>query len=312
MTQAMQGEMDKADLVVALGSRLEETARTGWDEGEKLVVQVNTSGRDFSAAFDGFRIEMDADAFLDHLEAAPDLDPHGNRDILSITASLQAARAIDSVGDSRTAMILREVVRTAPSRWLSVHENGLQDIWSYFADVWTLGEGVSCIAPSEQTPLGYGVSAALGAARIQDQPVVAIVGDSAFLTIGSELPHLMEVRAPLLYVVLDNGGFGWLQANYDSRESGPFCNRSQRLGAFAEACGLSAVTLAMGDSMTVQIQAAWDAALTPTCTGMYRPVVLCVAADLRDVPPGFEELAGDAPASGDHAQASSQYAAAAS
>jgi acetolactate synthase-1/2/3 large subunit len=132
------------------------------------------------------------------------------------------------------------------------------------------------------------------------------------VTIGSELPHLLELRAPLLYVVLDNGGFGWLQANYDPQEAGPFSDRSQRLGSFAEACGFSAVTLSMVDDMAVRVHEAWDAALTPTPTGMYRPVVLCVASDLRDVPPGFEELAGDAPAPVDHVHVSSQHAVAAS
>jgi acetolactate synthase-1/2/3 large subunit len=50
--------------------------------------------------------------------------------------------------------------------------------------------------------------------------VVAFVGDGAFALFAADLPTALT-HGGLLYVVLRNGGYGWLQAQLDQRERAP-------------------------------------------------------------------------------------------
>jgi acetolactate synthase-1/2/3 large subunit len=66
--------------------------------------------------------------------------------------------------------------------------------------------------------LGYGLPAAIGAkVAAPDRPVVAMVGDGAFLFSVQELATAVELRLPLPIVVADNGGYAEIRDGMDSR-----------------------------------------------------------------------------------------------
>lgn len=297
---------DSLDTLIVLGSRLEETATIGWDRVYTNVLQVNILEDDLRPEWPGWSIMADAGVVLAHLIALKkpaSLDPDLEGEVLNAHELLNSGPV---ARPSRAASVLRAMDAASPRKLVSVHENGLQDIWSYFLPYWPVGGGRQCVVPSEQTPLGFGASAALGIARAGKAPVVAFVGDGAFLTLGTEWRYLVQVDTPLVYVVFSNGGFGWLEANAHSidpahgglDEAGVFCAPPGPVGPLAAAVGIPVVTLGLDDEPESAAVKAWELATSgrddrPSNGG--RAVVMDVRIQVSDVPPGFEELAGDVP-----------------
>ena len=238
-----------ADTVVALGSRLEETAVDGWElmDPSTPVVQVNLEPGDLSPHWSGPKVLADAattiadwvrhprsasaasaadsasadSAAADSAAAAGWLDrvDLARRTAMAVTQSrgkqLRAAAAI-SVLD-----VLDALDGAVPRDRILVQENGLADMWSYFWPYWTCHSRGGSVVPSEQTSLGFGAAAAVGVAlAAPDRPVVALVGDGAFNLFRCDLDTAAGTGAGILYLVLDNGGYGWLQHQLTSSTPG--------------------------------------------------------------------------------------------
>ncbi|WP_335933735.1 thiamine pyrophosphate-binding protein [Streptomyces sp. PTD5-9] len=207
------------DVVVTLGSRLEETAVEGLPR-DVTVCQVNVAAGEFSYDWAGPLVLGEAAATAGRWAA----DLAGRAPDAAWTTRITGARRRLRAWAERPAhpelpadrvrvkSAVRELSRALPPRGVVVHENGLMDIWSYLYPVLALPDGTRCLVPSEQTTLGYGAAAAAGAKlAAPDAQVVAIVGDGAFDFLRVELPTLVRERVGVTYVVLDNGGYGWLQ-----------------------------------------------------------------------------------------------------
>ncbi|OUE29671.1 Acetolactate synthase isozyme 1 large subunit [Clavibacter michiganensis] len=216
-----------ADVLLALGSRLEETALDGLDPALP-VIQVNTEAEDLATRLPGLAIVGDADEVLRSWGArlcssgADGADTSADR--LRRRAEVVASRAAEEAwaaslsdtpphesGTVPIARLLSALSDALPDGCVLVHENGLADIWSYAHPVLRLPEGALDICPSEQTTLGFGVSAAVGASLAwPDRLVVAIVGDGAMDVAQIDAELLAAPGARVLWIVLDNGGYGWL------------------------------------------------------------------------------------------------------
>ncbi|MER7666872.1 thiamine pyrophosphate-binding protein [Kitasatospora sp. NPDC096128] len=214
-----------ADLVVSLAGRLEETVVEGGTPWPPVpVVQVNVDPAGLSAEFPGPRVLGDArhavlgwsraleedggagraaalGAWADRIAAA--------RKALSADAATELARAAALPG-IRVAELLAALDATAGEPRVLVQENGLQDIWSYG---FPFRVGGGSVVPSEQTPLGFGAAAAIGVKRAApDHEVTAFIGDGAFLAARADIAVTAPAHGGVLYVVLCNGGYGWLDA----------------------------------------------------------------------------------------------------
>ena len=287
--------LGRIDVLLCLGSRLEETVRDGLESSGTHVIQVIDSILDAGGLERAEVVVADVDMAIEFVcDEAPGCvdDSWGNE---SRDVRRAATEALDK-HPSDLKRILRSISECAPCDAISVHENGLQDIWSYYPDVWRIPAEGDSLAPSEQTPLGYGASAAVGLARVQCSPVVAVVGDSAFRTLGSEWRCLSDLRSPLLFVVLDNGGMGWLQANLnlngpcDWKRRELFCGDRVGLCDFAHSLGLDVFEGVWGESSCHTAVELWKAVASAHQRG--RGVMARVVVDLLDAPPGFEYLSG--------------------
>ncbi|MER7402469.1 thiamine pyrophosphate-binding protein [Streptomyces sp. NPDC000070] len=296
----------EADLVIALGSRLEETATFGWPDRTGLpVVQVVADEDSVVTGHPGDHVLADVGRTVRDWTTALEAEGHRpegdwSERVRGIRAEVlrTAAEEPAAAGGSgvRVAEVLAAIDRAVPADRILVQENGLQDMWSYFFPYWSCGSAGGSVVPSEQTPLGFGAAAAVGVAlAAPGRPVVAVAGDGAFNLFRGELPTLADTGAAVLYVVLDNGGYGWLQANLDrvSGDRSRFSFTSDRptgTAALAAACGLGHWRVDAPAALDRALAEAWAHCASGTAA------VVEVAVSLADRPPGVDEPAGDFPA----------------
>ncbi|MET4921438.1 thiamine pyrophosphate-binding protein [Streptomyces sp. PSRA5] len=213
------------DLVISLAGRLEETVTEGGTPWPPVpVVQVNIDPGGLSAEFSGPRVLGDARravvAWSRALDEAHADGQRGHtetwareiavaRKAMAAEADAERDRAAELPG-VRIAELLAALDATASEPRVLVAENGLQDMWSY---CYPFRAGGGSIVPSEQTPLGFGAAAAIGVKRAAPHhEVTAFIGDGAFLAARSDIEAAAGFHGGVLYVVLCNGGYGWLDA----------------------------------------------------------------------------------------------------
>lgn len=304
----------QTDLVVSLGSRLEETATFGKGFAGRTVqiLQVNVEPQDVSTEWVGPAVIGDGGTVAQAWVSSLNADGHTPDATWAQQVQRCHTDAADRVATELAAMAAEPQIHVAellsaldtvlPQRRILVQENGLQDMWSYFYPFWQGGPEADSIVPSEQTSLGFGAAAAAGVRlAAPDTPVVAFIGDGAFGMLGNDLNVVAEQGIGVLYVVLRNGGYGWLQAQLN--KSGPGGSRFSFVTSdgLADTCqatqpGLHHVVLSDKSRLQEELRLALDV------TSSGRVAVVEVPVSLTDVPADFDELDGDFPVAPDHDQ----------
>ncbi|WP_167837557.1 thiamine pyrophosphate-binding protein [Nocardia altamirensis] len=261
-----------ADAVVVLGSQLEETALMGWDEpGRPMLVHVDTDSSVFDRAVPAqYPVVCDAGVFL-RLAAAFAGAPS------SAPPWWQPWRPLRTADGSGTVGFWNTLGEVLPGQRVEVlaQENGLADLWGYYAPCFTLPPGVRPLVPSEQTPLGFGLGAALGAA-LDGRRVVAVGGDGAFLTNLPTIVAAGRARADICYICLDNGGFGWPALSRDDTTIVDF-DAAEAITALAREAGFSTAAVADPDLL--------PKTLTTALAGSGPRLVVVRLADRPPFPP---------------------------
>lgn len=231
--------LSEAHAVVAVGTRLEETVTEGWPSN-RPVIQVTTEPMHLAVHRPGVGVLNTARQALDSWLSDPELAPAGEGIVRrryieaaraegSIWAEKEVAQGEWAADGARIPALMSILAERLPEFSVVVHENGLADIWSYHFPVFRLPPNTIDICPSEQTTLGFGTAAAVGASRANpDRFVVSIGGDGALAAVAADRRALGDTRARVLWIVLDNGGHGWLQAAYGTSEEGIFATAAER------------------------------------------------------------------------------------
>ncbi|MEU0688733.1 thiamine pyrophosphate-binding protein [Streptomyces uncialis] len=235
----MEDTLRRGDLVLAFGTRLEETARDGWDEliGDTPVIRVDT---DHEAQLYGPSAEcfLAGDAALTAESLLLETERRGAVSARSPWGDeWRAARDRSLKRDTGPGLVpatLRALSREyGDSRWCVVQENGLQDLWGYQYACLQLGPEGTALTPGEQTMMGFALPAALGV-RLADPTLETVVtcGDGALEMSLAALATARQAGIGLTVVVWDNGGWGWPRAERDATASlMSFTDRSRSLPA---------------------------------------------------------------------------------
>ncbi len=304
-----------SDLVIALGSRLEETAVFGWPGlGTTIpVLQVDVDPLGLSTEYGGPKVAGDVaatlrawlghlpedrvppDGWLDEIRRCRETLQHDRRETLTRLGKSE---------DVHVAEVLAAIDAVVPPHRILVQENGLQDMWSYYYPFSVLDRSGGSVVPSEQTSLGFGVSAAAGVRlAAQDRPVVVFAGDGAFDMVRSDLATLARERIGVLYVVLHNGGYGWLHSQLGrlglDATHFPFVTTGKVEVGTAAVPGLEEAVVTGKDDLERHLERGVRAGLTGTVFVLHVPV------SLDDVPPFLDELVGDFPSSEQESEAGS-------
>ncbi|MBC8444737.1 MAG: thiamine pyrophosphate-binding protein, partial [Chloroflexi bacterium] len=214
---------EEADLLITVGSRNEEFQTGAWrifPPGAKFVqtdIESFEIGRNWTpdAAIVG-DAKLVLGQLLDLLRENRRLEwEERGGEYAESKHAYQAQVAAEGRCDDlplKTKRVLYELNQVFGRDTVLVHENGSQDLWSYYSPYYTVLDLDSVVAPGEQTCMGMGVAGAIGAKlALPDKKVVCVTGDGAFQMQYQELPTAVQHGAPVTWVVLDNRSLGWIK-----------------------------------------------------------------------------------------------------
>jgi acetolactate synthase-1/2/3 large subunit len=188
----------------------------------------------------------------------------------------------------KTKRVIRELNEVFGKNTILVNENGSQDLWSYYWPYYKVGNINSCVAPGEQTCMGGGCSAAIGAKlAMPERDVVCTVGDGAFQMFMKELATAAQFRAPVTYVVLNNFSLGWIKWGQRNRGNRIISTDYQVQPDFVR---IAEANQCYGERVenSKDIRPALQKALEATRAGV--PAVLDFVVDGWDFASGFERF----------------------
>ncbi|WP_405889640.1 thiamine pyrophosphate-binding protein [Streptomyces sp. NBC_00133] len=284
-----------ADTVLAVGSRIEETARMGWDTLESVrLVQIDCD----PAAFGGGAAEPvaallgDGEATLARLTPLlPEPSPERTDWLRTVARARRTAWLSWSADGDRAGSPARTALHALAELFpdaTTVHDNGMNDIWSYHWPVHQVGPRGRTVVPGEQTMLGFGAGAAPGVAlAAEGRPTVVVCGDGGVETGLDALPTAAELGLGIVLVVFDNQGYGWPRLLRQELGAPAGLTRFARpLPVDDVVCGLGGQ--AESPDGVDEIPAALRRAREAAASGRIALVRIRVPDD--DVPPGIRRL----------------------
>lgn len=269
----------KADLILAVGTRLAEANSSSWYQDITFsipptrLIHIDT---DLSEIGRNYQTELgvvaDAKLALGALAAAAGGRKH--RDRGTLRRDIAAAREKYMTNFSgqyasdqfplRPERILAELRKAAPESAFIVtdvgwNKNGVGQQYAFSVPY-------TFITPSGLATMGFGAAAALGVKAAQpDRVAIALVGDGGF---GAANPTViataMEADLPVIWVVMDNKAFGTIAGleaqnygwsfgctfEYEGKPYGP------DFAAMARACGADGVMIGTADDLGPALRAA--------------------------------------------------------
>ncbi|NLY36069.1 MAG: thiamine pyrophosphate-binding protein [Tissierellia bacterium] len=110
----------------------------------------------------------------------------------------------------KTKKVVFELNKVFGKNTIITHENGLQDLWTYYSPYYKVLDLDATVAPGEQTCMGVGVMGALGAKLAHpDKKVVCVTGDGAFQMYNQDVLTAVQYKTPITWVILNSYGLGW-------------------------------------------------------------------------------------------------------
>jgi len=287
-----------ADLILAVGTRLAEANSSSWYPEHTFAIpptrlihidaDVAEIGRNFST-----ELGVVADAKLALAELARVAKGRKHRDRGSLREQIAHGRrdfssnwATEWNSDQfpmRPERILSELRKALPEDGFVVTDVG----WNKngVAQQFPITVPGTFITPSGLATMGFGAGAVLGVKSAQPhRAAVCLVGDGGFSTNPSVVATAMEANLPVVWLVMDNAGFGTiggLEAMHYGWDFGCMFKREGKeyrvdYAAMARSCGARGVMIqsatelgpalreALASNLPTVIQASMENAPTPT------------------------------------------------
>jgi len=287
-----------ADLIVAVGTRLAEANSSSWDPRFTFSVPpTRLIHIDADEAEIGRNYPTDlgvvADAKLALAALAAAARGRGHRDRGHLRDEIARGRKAFAANwdhhwssdqyPMRPERILAELRKAVPENGFIVTDVG----WNKngVAQQFSITVPGTFITPSGLATMGFGPSAVLGVKMAHpDRAAVSLVGDGGFSTNPSVVATAMEANLPVVWLVMDNAGFGTIAGLESMHYGWGFGCMFWRGGkpykadyaAMARACGARGVTIesaadlgpalreALDSDLPTVIQAPMENAPTPT------------------------------------------------
>ncbi|ATO49918.1 thiamine pyrophosphate-binding protein [Brevibacillus laterosporus] len=211
----------EADMIIAIGTQLEETALMGWKEAlsNTCFVHIDCHYESLERSVHAdYRLLGDAQLSLQNLwrMSCENMDCGTNsknewikrmqevkQEALSVWAEIEDIKA-------PVRSMLKGIEHEFGEHVVLVQDNGLHDMWGYSYPVYTVAPPSRTVVPGEQTALGLPMGISLGA-KIADRKahVIALLGDGSFEMGYSAVGSAVEHQLGITFIVINNGGFSW-------------------------------------------------------------------------------------------------------
>ncbi|XOS90910.1 thiamine pyrophosphate-dependent enzyme [Brevibacillus laterosporus] len=211
----------EADMIIAIGTQLEETALMGWKEAlsNTFFVHIDCHYESLERSVHAdYRLLGDAQLSLQNLWriSCENMDCGTNsknewikrmqevkQEALSVWAEIEDIEA-------PVRSMLKGIEHEFGEHVVLVQDNGLHDMWGYSYPVYTVAPPSRTVVPGEQTALGLPMGISLGA-KIADRKahVIALLGDGSFEMGYSAVGSAAEHQLGITFIVINNGGFSW-------------------------------------------------------------------------------------------------------
>ena len=278
-----------ADLIVAVGTRLAEANSSSWDERFTFAIpptRLIHLDADESELGRNYQTELGvvADARLALLGIAEAAERAGNTAVVTQRrrSSLRAdiARGRDAFAANWVEQYQSAQFPMRPERILGELRKALPADGFVVTDVGWNKNGVAqqfpftvpgtFITPSGLATMGFGPAAALGVKMAQPhRAVVSLVGDGGFSANPSVVATAMEADLPVVWLVMDNAGFGTIAGlesmHYQTDYGCMFTRHGEPYrvdyAAMARACGARGVLIRSAEELAPALREALSADL---------------------------------------------------
>ena len=255
-----------ADLLIAFGSRLSETATAGYTllpvpRMSQTFVQIHPDPAELGRVYQpDLAICADLSATA---EALAGHEPVQNRPWAEDTEALHArylafSEPIEAPGVLNMSKIVHHLQARLPDDAVVTNGAGNYAIW--VQRFWRYRQAHTQLSPTSGS-MGYGLPAAVAAAVTDStRTVVAFAGDGCFMMTCQELATAVQEDAKLVLIVVDNGMYGTIRMHQEREHPGRVSATALKnadFAAMARAMGAHGATV----RTTEEFPAALDAAL---------------------------------------------------
>ncbi|GLZ78266.1 thiamine pyrophosphate protein [Actinorhabdospora filicis] len=216
--------LESADLVLAVGSRLDDVTTLGHafpTPAQNLVHVYPDPVRLGRVHRPAIGLACDPAEFLAALAQAPAAVPESRVAWVERLHGIEAAKAVWTPVTASDGVVFGGVVaaldRLTGGDVVVTVDSGAFTSWVYR---YLRLAGAGRLLGISSSAMGFGVPSALAAALRLGRPAVAFVGDGGFVMNGGELATAVERHAPLVVVVADNGSYGTIRLHQENRFPG--------------------------------------------------------------------------------------------
>ncbi|MCR8963995.1 thiamine pyrophosphate-binding protein [Brevibacillus halotolerans] len=211
----------EADMIIAIGTQLEETALMGWKEAllHSFFVHIDCHYESLERSVHAnYRLLGDAQLSLQLLwkmssENLNWITTNKNEWIKRMQEVKKEALSVwAEVEDIKAPVrrMLKGIEHEFGEHVILVQDNGLHDMWGYSYPVYTVAPPSRTVVPGEQTALGLPMGISLGAKiAARKANVIALLGDGSFEMGYSAVGSAAEHQLGITFIVINNGGFSW-------------------------------------------------------------------------------------------------------
>ncbi|HCC46912.1 MAG TPA: thiamine pyrophosphate-binding protein [Elusimicrobia bacterium] len=284
------------DVLLVIGSSLGEPATCGWDarlEPSGALVQIDIDpheiGKNYPAPHGilgdakvvlhelNYQIERDRN----WLEPADGLSAlEGIRLFKKAVPRFEKPAAMDSEElPLKPQRVMKELRELLPANALLFVDIGTVMFWAlHYFPVYKPGTFYVNMGLGS---MGHAVAACIGGKLARpDKPVVALVGDAAFAMNGMEVHTAAEAGAPVIWIVLNNGGHGMVYHGERLQFGGKFTT-----GIFSHRLNAAEIGRSLGaESFDASTPEEFNACLR-TALKSERACVINVNVDREELPP---------------------------
>lgn len=222
------GALGEADLILAVGTRLDETTTRRQRlpaapvPAQPLVHVYPDAGRIGLVHRPALGLACDPAAFLAAMTTLPAPAEAARRRWVERLHRIESAKAVWRPHESSDGVAFGAVVHALDDltggEITVVVDSGTFTSWVYRYLRFT---GPGRLLGVTSSPMGFGVPAAVAVAlRRPDRPVVAVVGDGGFLMNGGELMTAVAGGLPVVTIVADNRSYATIRSHQERHYPG--------------------------------------------------------------------------------------------